>query len=49
MLVRISLLLALRVDGSSTPAYGMIELDIVDGELTVKCLYRRCTRLALIP
>ncbi len=39
----------LIVDRSITPAHGMIVLAIVDGEFTVKRLYRRGTRVALIP
>ena len=38
----------LIVDRSITPAHGMIVLAIVDGEFTVKRLYRRGTRVALI-
>jgi len=49
LLVRISLLLALKVDRSSTQALGMIVLAIVDGELIVKRLYRRGTLMARIP
>jgi len=49
LLVRLSLLLALSVDRSRTPAHGMIVLDIVDGEFTVQYLHRRGTRVALLP